>query len=227
MAESNEVLLFGADTFASLAWYCLANDSPYKVVGFTVDRAFLGADSHHGLPVLPFDEVAARFPPERVRLLIPLGYHAINGLRRDRFEQARALGYRFVTYVSSRASTWPDLRVGANCLIYEQAIIQPFARLGDNVIIRSGAHISHHCEVADHAFIAAGATLGGNVRIGAQAFVGLGAVLRDGLQIAERSFIGAGAVVVGDTEAGCVYVGNPARKIERSALEASGGRHAR
>jgi sugar O-acyltransferase (sialic acid O-acetyltransferase NeuD family) len=218
-----DVVLFGADTFSSLAWYCLTHDSPYRVVGFTVDQAWLGAPSHHGLPVVPFERLAAHFPPGQVRLLIPLGYHAINGLRRARFQQAQALGYGFVSYVSSRASTWPDLQLGANCLIYEHAIIQPFARIGDNVIIRSAAHISHHCQVADHAFVAAGATLGGNVQIGEQAFIGVGAVLRDGLAIAERSFIGAGAVVIGDTEADAVYVGNPARKTARSALDVTGG----
>lgn len=222
-AGPEHVLLFGADTFSSLAWYCLTHDSPYRVAGFTVDQAYLDAPTHHGLPVVPFERVAEHFPPAQLSMLIPLGYHAINGLRRARYEQARALGYGFASYVSSRASTWPDLQVGENCLVYEQAIIQPFARIGDNVIIRSGAHISHHCQVADHAFVAAGATLGGNVRIGEQAFIGVGAVLRDGLAIAERSFIGAGAVVVGDTEADGVYVGNPARKTARSARDVTGG----
>jgi len=77
--------------------------------------------------------------------------------------------------------------------------------------------------VADHAFAAAGATLGGNVMVGEQAFVGLGAVLRDGLRIAERSFIGAGSVVLKDTEADGVYVGSPAQKIARTALQVTGG----
>lgn len=223
MNNSTDVVLFGADNFASLAWYCLKHDSPYRPVAFTVDRAYLRASSHHGLPVVAFEQLPAHYPPSQVRLLIPLGYHAINGLRRARFEQARAMGYDFISYVSSRASTWPDLQVGDNCIVYEHAIIQPFARIGDNAIIRSGAHISHHCEVGEHAFVAAGVTLGGNVSIGAQSFVGVGAVLRDGLGIAERTFIGAGAVVVADTEADGVYVGNPARKGARSALEVTGG----
>lgn len=216
-------VVFGNDTFASLAAYCLSNDSPYRLAAFTVDRAYVGAGCYEGLPVVPFEELANHFPPGEVRLLIALGYHAINGLRRDRYLTAKALGYEFISYVSSRASTWPDLRVGENCLIYEHAIIQPYASIGNNVIIRSAAHISHHCRVADHAFVAAGVTLGGNVSIGEQAFVGVGAVLRDSLTITERTFIGAGAVVVQDTEADAVYVGNPARKAAKSALQASGG----
>lgn len=217
------VVVFGNTSFASLAAYCLTHDSPYRVAAFTVDRAYIGSGSHEGLPVVAFDELADAYPPGDVRLLIPLGYHAINGLRRDRYLAAKALGYDFVSYISSRASIWPDLQVGENCLIYEHAIIQPYARIGDNVIIRSGAHISHHCQMGDHAFVAAGVTLGGNVSVGAQAFVGLGAMLRDGLTIAPRTFIGAGAVVVTDTEADGVYVGNPARKLGKTAIEVSGG----
>lgn len=221
--STHDVVLFGADTFASLAWFCLTHDSPYHVRAFTVDAAYLTATHHEGLPVVSFEQLTGLYPPGTVRLLLPLGYHAINGLRRERYQQAKAMGYQFISYVSSRASTWPDLQVGENSLIYENAIIQPFSSIGSNVIIRSGAHISHHCEVADHAFVAAGVTLGGNVRVGEQAFIGLGAVVRDGLHIAERSFIGAGAVVLKDTDVDGVYVGNPARKTERTALQVTGG----
>lgn len=221
--KKSPLILFGNNTFSSLAWYCLTQDSSYEVVAFTVDRAFMRSDVHEGLPVVPFEDMEQSHPPGDVSLLLSIGYHAINGLRRARYTQAKAMGYKFASYVSSRASVWPDLQLGENCLIYEGAVIQPFARIGDNAIIRSRAHISHHCTVADHAFIAAGATLGGNATVGEQTFVGLGAVVRDGIALAERSFIGTGAVVIAATEADGVYVGNPARKSERSSLQVSGG----
>lgn len=217
------VVIFGADTFASLAWYCLTHDSDFRVVGFTVDAAYLRAGSHHGLPVVPFEALDDFYSPGEVGLLIPLGYRAINGLRRARYESARARGYPLVSYVSSRASIWPDLQVGGNCLIYEQAVIQPFARIGDNVIVRSAAHVSHHCRLGDHVFVAAGATFGGNVTVEEQVFIGLGAVIRDGVTLGPRSFVGAGAVVVADTLADGVYVGNPARRGGRTSLEVTGG----
>lgn len=221
--KSKDIVIFGDGSFASLAWYCITHDSPYRVAAFTVDAAYHRAETHHELPVVPFERLAEHFPPDRVALLLPLGYHAINGLRRRRYEEARARGYRMVSYLSSRASTWPDLQPGENSLIYEQAVIQPFAKIGNNVIVRSAAHISHHCTVGDHAFVAAGVTLGGNVSVGEQTFLGVGAIVRDGIRLATRSFIGAGAVVLADTEADGVYVGNPARKIARTALEVSGG----
>lgn len=221
--DDRPVVIFGNMRSASLAWYCLLHDSPYRIAGFTVDAAYLESSWFEGLPLVPFETLEQHYPPADYRLLIPMGYQRINAVRRARFESAKQRGYTFVSYVSSRASVWPDLRVGENVLIYEHAIIQPFARIGSNCIIRSGAHISHHCEVADHAFVAAEVAMGGEGYVGEQAFVGVGAVLRDRIRIAERSFIGAGAVVVQDTQADGVYVGNPARKAGKTALEASGG----
>lgn len=221
--DDRPVVIFGNLRSASLAWYCLLHDSPWKVAGFTVDAVYLNTSHFEGLPLVPFETLEAHYPPSDYRLLIPMGYQHINAVRRARFERAKARGYAFVSYVSSRASVWPDLKIGENVLIYEHAIIQPFARIGSNCIIRSGAHISHHCEVADHAFVAAEVAMGGEGYVGEQAFVGVGAVLRDRIQVAERSFIGAGAVVVQDTQPDGVYVGNPARKANKTALEASGG----
>lgn len=221
--DDRPVIIFGNLRSASLAWYCLCHDSPWHVAGFTVDESYRTTSHFEGLPLVPFEQLEAFYPPDDYRLLIPMGYQQINGVRRARYEAAKQRGYTFVSYVSSRASVWPDLDIGENVLIYEHAIIQPFVRIGSNCIIRSGAHLSHHCQIADHAFVAAQVAMGGEGFVGEQAFIGVGAVLRDRIRIAERSFIGAGAVVIKDTEADGLYVGNPARKAERTALQASGG----
>jgi sugar O-acyltransferase (sialic acid O-acetyltransferase NeuD family) len=221
-ADTRPVVIFGTMRSASLARYCLAHDSTLKVVGFTVDAAYVRGPEHEGLPLVAFEDLESRFKPQDCRLLIPMGYQGVNGVRRARYESAKSRGFGFANYVSSRASVWPDLQIGDNVLIYEHAIVQPFCRIGSNCIIRSGAHVSHHCEVADHAFVAAEVAMGGETAIGEQAFIGVGAVLRERLRIAPRSFIGAGAVVIADTQPDGAYVGNPARKLDKSALEVCG-----
>jgi len=218
-ADTRPVVIFGTMRSASLARYCLTQDTQLRVAAFTVDAAYAKGSEHEGLPLIAFEELESRYQPQDCRLLIPMGHHGINGIRRARYEAAKARGYGFASYVSSRASVWPDLVVGDNVLIYEHAIVQPFCRIGSNCIIRSGAHVSHHCEVADHAFVAAEAAMGGGVEIGEQAFIGVGAVLRDRIRIAPRSFIGAGAVVIADTQSDGAYVGNPARRLAKTALE--------
>lgn len=221
--DDRPVIIFGNQMSASLAWYCLSHDSTLRVAGFTVDAARMTTAHYEGLPLVAFEDLENFYPPADYRVLVPMGFTHVNGIRKARYAQAKARGYTLASYVSSRASVWPDLVVGDNVLIYEHAIIQPFARVGSNCIIRSGAHVSHHCQVADHVFVSAEVAMASACHIGEQAILGVGSVLRDGLRIAERSFVGAGAVVVADTQADGVYVGNPARKINKSALAASAG----
>ena len=207
------LIIFGASSLVSLAAHCLTHDARRTVVAFTVDAPYVRADTHEGLPLIAFDTLTSHFPPATHELLLPLGYARMNEFRQMRCAQARAMGYALAHYVSSRACVWPDLPLGENVIIYEQAIVQSHARLGDDVIVRSGANIGHHSRVGSHSFIASGVVTGGNVTIGERCMIGLGAVLRDGITIGDRCFIGAGAVVVADTEADGVYVGSPARRL--------------
>ncbi len=214
-------MVFGGRAMSSLVWHCVTHDARRKVAAFTVDAAWISRNSHEGLPVVPFEQVTALYPPGTHEMLIPVGWADINGVRRSRCEQARQKGYRLATYVSSRASVWPDTKIGENCMVFEQAVVQSFTQLGMDVSIRSGANIGHHGVVEDHCFIATGVITGGNVHIGEQCFIGLGAILRDGVRIAPRCLIGAGAVVMADTEPDGVYVGMPARRLEKSSMEAT------
>lgn len=218
--KQKPLVLFGSSTLASLAAHCLTYDARRKVAAFTVDASYLRTDACDGLPVVAFHSLANEFPPDTHDILLPLGYTRMNEFRQVRCEQAKAMGYTLASYVSSRASVWPDMPVGENVIIYEQAILQSFVTLGDNVTVRSGANIGHHGRVGSHSFIASGVVTGGNVTIGERAFIGLGAVLRDNISVGKRCFIGAGAVVLGDTEPDGIYVGNPARRLpNKSSLD--------
>jgi sugar O-acyltransferase (sialic acid O-acetyltransferase NeuD family) len=209
-----KVVIFGADKFASLAWYCLTHDSPHDVVGFTVNEAYLKSATHHDLPVIPFERLEETFAPGEHSMLVHLGGVDANRLRTARYGEAKEKGYDFITYVSSRAETWPDLTIGTNCAVYEGTVIQPFAKIGDDVIIRSSVHVSHHGRIEDHCFIAAGVCLGGGVTIRERTFVGLNATIRDGVTIAPGCVIAAGAVVSKDTEPDGLYGGVPAKRMK-------------
>lgn len=217
--DQRPIVVFGNLASASLASYLIEQDTPYKVVGFTVDKAYIEQSVYDGKPLVPFEELEHHFLPGEVRLLIPMGYQKINAARRDKFTSARHRGYEFISYISSRASTWPNVQLGSNCLIYEHAILQPFSVIGDNCIIRSGAHVSHHCEIRDHVFIAAEVAMGGKVKVGEQSFLGVGSVIIDSIELAARTFVGAGAVITRATLPDTVYVGNPGKPLEKTASE--------
>jgi sugar O-acyltransferase (sialic acid O-acetyltransferase NeuD family) len=207
-----KVVIFGNQQLADHAWYILTHDSEHDVVGFTVDHAYLSETTLHGLPVVAFEEIEKRFPPDTTAMIAPLGGTNLNGLRAEKHRAGKAKGYRFISYVSSRTYTWPDLTIGENCMILDGVSVQPFARIGDGVTLRTNVNVGHRSTIGDNCFFGAHACVAGSVTIGERCFVGLNSTIRDGVNVAARCFIAAGAVVIRDTQENGVYIGVPAER---------------
>lgn len=205
-ATRRPVVLFGTGQAASVAHMVLTHDSPYEVVAFTVDEAFLTDRTFLGLPVVPFEGVEHCYPPSTFGMHIAIGYVRMNRLRAERYDQAKAKRYQLITHVSRRAITWPDLVIGDNCWIMDNSVVQPYTTIGNNVYIGGSSHVGHHVVVEDHCFIAGCVAIPGTVRIQSYSFIGMGAAMRQGVTIARDCIIGAGAVILRDTREKGVYV---------------------
>lgn len=214
-AEAADVVIFGTGDIGQLAHFYFTHDSPYRVVAFTADAAHVKESALLGVPVVPFEELERRFPADRYAMFVALSYKKLNQIRVEKYEAARAKGYRLVSYVCSRSVTWPDLAVGDNCFIFENQTIQPYVTIGHNVTLWSGNHIGHHSVIGDHAFITSHACVAGHVTVESRAFLGVNCTIRDGVRIAAGTVVGAGAVIVKDTEPGGVYVGKAAEIVSR------------
>lgn len=193
-----DIVIFGTGDIAEVADFYFTHDSAFNVAGFTVDAAYVKGDTFLGRPLVPFEQVTDHFPPDRYGFFVALAYTKLNSLRADRVAAARTKGYRLVSYVSSRATTFPGLETGENCFILEDNTIQPFVRIGANVTLWSGNHIGHHSTIADDVFIASHAVISGGVTIGQGSFIGVNVTLRDHVTIGQKCVIGAGALVLED-----------------------------
>lgn len=210
-----EIVIFGAGEIAELADFYFGHDSKFRVVGFTVDEAYLKETEFRGRPIVPFERLAESFPPGKYGLFVAVSYAKINELRAAKVAAGRAAGYQIVSYVSSRATVFPELQIRENCFILEDNTIQPFAQIGANVTLWSGNHIGHHSVIEDDVFIASHAVVSGGVRIGQGSFVGVNVTLRDHLTIGKKCVIGAGALVLEDQPDFSVVA---PRGTERSAV---------
>lgn len=207
------IVIYGNGSVAEASCYYLRHDSEFNVVAFTVDQQFIGAGELMGLPVLPFEQILGSHPPSAVDMFIAVGHVRVNRVRADKYQQARDLGYRLISYVSSHAITWPDLVMGDNCKIGAGANISPFVRLGSNVNIGGGSSIGHHTVIGDHCSIAPGATIAGNVIVEPRALIGAHATIRDRVRISRECVVGAGAVILKDTRERGVYLGQEAELL--------------
>ena len=207
-----DIVIFGAGHIAELAHFYFTHDSGHRVAGFTVDAAHLGQGSFCGLPLVAFEELLSRFPAASHDAFVALGYSKLNQLRADKCAAMKALGYRLSSYVSSRATVFPDFRVGENCFILENCTIQPYARIANNVTLWSGAAVAHHVRIEDNVFVSGNVVIGGSVTVGEGCFLGVGSIIRDLVKLGRRCVIGAGALILRDTEDGSVYTSPAARK---------------
>ena len=219
---TEKVVVFGNTTLATLDHFYLTHNSPYSVVAFTVDAAYMRESSLCGLPVVPFEQVEEHFPPEEYALSIPLGFRNINRLRAGKYAEAKAKGYRCISYVSSSAKVWPGVAVGEGCHIYENVVVQPFAAIGNNVVIAPGSIVGHHSRVEDHCFIATHATILGGVRVGSHCVLGANCTIIHGVTIGQDCIIGAGALVTGNTGEAGIYPGHAAERMSKSSREMGG-----
>jgi len=201
------LVIFGAGDIAQLAQFYFSDDSSYEPVGFTVDAGYLAESTCCGLPVVPFEEVATRYPADAYAMFVALSYSKLNEVRKSKYLAAKALGYQMASYVSSRATVLNEGRIGDNCFILEDNTIQPFAVIGNNVTLWSGNHIGHHSIIRDHCFIASHVVVSGGVEIGESCFVGVNATLRDHITVGEKCVVGAGTMLLADAAPGGVYIG--------------------
>jgi sugar O-acyltransferase (sialic acid O-acetyltransferase NeuD family) len=212
------LVLFGAGDIAELAHFYFTADAKRTVAAFTVDGAYLKETTLRGLPVVAFEELAARFPPATHDAFVAVSYTGLNQLRKDKYLACKAAGYGVASYVSTRATVQTEHPVGENCFLLEDNTIQYGVRIGNNVTMWSGNHIGHHSVIHDHVFIASHAVVSGGVTIGERCFIGVNATLRDHITLGERCVVGAGALLLADAEPEGVYIG-PA--TERSRVPSS------
>lgn len=136
-------------------------------------------------------------------------------------------------YVGDDTSVWQfcvileDARIGKNCNICAQVLIEGDVVIGDNVTVKSGVQLWNGTRIEDNVFIGPNATFTNDrlprskqypesfcvttVKRGAS--IGANATILPGITIGENAMVGAGAVVTADVAAGTTVVGNPAKQI--------------
>lgn len=208
-----KVVVYGNASIAREVCTYLTTDSAYEVAAFTVDPAYVGDGSFMDRPVVPFSSVQETYPPNEYAMFIAVGYVGLNGLRADRYAEAKEMGYDLINVISSSATVCPDVQIGDNCFIGPQSLVGPGVVLGSNVMIGPGCRLGHDIEVASHAFIGLGVVMAGWVTVGERCFIAPGATLRNKISIGTRGVIGVGATVLEDVAPGEVWVAQSAERL--------------
>ncbi|WP_294250944.1 acetyltransferase [uncultured Chryseobacterium sp.] len=214
-----KIVIFGTSQLASLAHFYFIHDTPHEVVAFTLDKDYITDNEFRGLPVVSFDEIEKHYPPSEYKLFLPISFKQMSFFRKAKFEEAKKKGYTCVSYVSSKATTWPDLTIGENCFIFEDNTIQPFVTIGDNCVLWSGNHIGHHTNIHDHVFLTSQVVISGCCEIGENSFFGVNATVRDETNIGKASLIGMGAIITKDTPEFSIWLGAKSTMRDEKSID--------
>lgn len=208
--SEKKVIIFGNGNNADLAYYYLKNDSPYKVVAFTVESNFIKDKYKFDLPVVEFENIINIYSNDEYYLFAPCNASNLNKFRERIYNKGKELGYKYINYISSKASIFTS-DIGENCFIMENNVIQPFTKIGNNCILWSGNHIGHHSIIEDHVFLTSHVVICGLCKIKSYSFIGVNSSIKDGTTIKENTVIGMSSCVTKDTESYNIYIGSPAK----------------
>lgn len=214
-----KIVIVGDGEFAEIAYEYFTCDSPYEVVAFCVEAPFLRKHSLFGLPVVAFEDVEEHYDPATHRSFVAVTYTQLNRVRARLYQAAKAKGYTPISYVSSRAFVWHNVRIGENCFLFENNVVQYHAEIGNNVVLWSGNHVGHRSVIRDHCFISSHVVISGYCEVGESCFLGVNSSIGDNVKIGRDCVIGAGAVVVKDAVPGKIYRGDRQPPARVSSLD--------
>ena len=189
MGISKLLVIFGTGDLAQIGLEYFTHDSEYGVAAFTVDRAYMKEKEFCGLPVVPFDELNEKYPPDSHDVHVAIVYDNMNRTRAAKCEHAKAKGYKLASYISSKAFVSPSAKIGEHAFIFENNVIQPFVEIGDNCILWSGNHVGHHSIIANNVFVSSHVVISGHCSIGDNCFLGVNSTLANNTVVGKETWV--------------------------------------
>ncbi|AJI54759.1 sugar O-acyltransferase, sialic acid O-acetyltransferase NeuD family protein [Francisella philomiragia] len=206
------IIIYGKGNFAKQMLYYFNTSSDYKTVAFCADNKYITNDSFCDLPIISFDEVEFKYPPNMFKAFVAAGYSNMRA-RKMMFESIKAKGYTCVNYISPLAIIDSSIQMGENNVILQNCVIEPYVRIRHNNIIWSSCNICHNVDIYNDSFIASQSLIGGFSIIKDNCFIGFNSTIIQNITLEDETLIGAKALVLNNTERYSKYLGAPAKRV--------------
>lgn len=206
----NNVIIYGAGSFARLARQYLDEVEGQEVVGYTCDSLFMpDVNRLDGLPVEDFESIDSKYPVEDFHMYVAAGYSSMRA-RTVMFNKAKQKGYKLVNFVHKHALVDETVSMGENNFIFPGVVIEKNSSLGSNNILWSSVNICHDVSIGSHCFVAAKSLVGGFSKVHDGCFLGFSSIILQNINLGAETLIGAGSLVLKNTNEFSKCVGTPA-----------------
>jgi len=202
-----KLLIFGNGEIADMAFYYFKNENKYKITAFCADKEFIKETKFNNLPIIPFNEIEKKYPPENYYFHLALSYQKLNIIREKKFNEIQSKKYNFASYISKKSYISKNVnKFGKNLFILENQTIQNNVEIHDNVMLWSSNHIGHSSIINPHTYISSHVVISGHCSIGKRCFLGVNATIGDFCKIGDDCFIGMGSNIASNLKSGSTTV---------------------
>tara|TARA_B110000259_G_C14032877_1_gene407597 strand:+ start:4429 stop:5163 length:735 start_codon:yes stop_codon:yes gene_type:complete len=138
-----------------------------------------------------------------------------NQLRHNEIQLCEQRNLNLINIIHPTVKIMKDVKIGSGVWINANSYIGYKCQIGNGVIINSSCSIDHHNLIENYSQIDPGVVTAGNVTIKKYAHVHTHATIVNKIIIEENVEISAGSVVFKNTKKNNLYIGNPARLINK------------
>jgi sugar O-acyltransferase (sialic acid O-acetyltransferase NeuD family) len=209
-----KLAIIGSGDLGQQIAHIALSDNHYQLAGYFDDFEIKG-ETKNGIPILGgISEVQKAFENQLFDvLLIAIGYHHFETREKLFLQFKNNIPFGKIIHSSSLIDS--TVIIGLGSVIYSGCILDMNVKIGENVLIYNGCNFAHDVELKNHSIISPGVQIAGFSSIGQSVNLGIGTIISDHISIVENTKTGAGTVVVKSIEKPGVYIGVPAKKIQK------------
>ncbi len=209
----NRIAVFGAGGFGKESMCYLMDclvDSVHKIEDiavFVVDDNYYTEKTIYNVPVIPYSE----FSYQNYEVLVAVG----DPNDRKKIVENLPLDTKYLTLIHPSAVISKFVEIGEGSIITPGAIITCDIKIGKHAHINLHTTIGHDCVIGDYFTSAPGVKISGKCHIDDCVYFGTNSAIREKINVCKNVTIGMGAIVVKDINEEGIYIGSPAKKLER------------
>lgn len=183
----------------------------WNVIGF-YDRMYeKGYDNGYGKVIGGLEELNA--VDKELALVIAMGDSRVtkvivSSINNDNIYYPNIIAN--TVYFADRSS----VEIGKGNIIGQNCRFSCDIKVGDFNLFNGAVALGHDVNIGSYNSIMPGVRVSGYVDIGDETLLGVGSIIVQNLKIGNGTRIGAGAVLMTKPKAGCLYMGNPAKKVD-------------
>ncbi|WP_041577437.1 acetyltransferase [Bdellovibrio bacteriovorus] len=209
-----KIAIIGSGDLGQLIAHHLTASGNFEIAGFFDDykdpNELVG---HHpvigGIEDIVSNHASGKFSA----LFMAIGYKHMS-VRESLFSRfSKTIG--FESFVHSSCWVDPTCHLGSGVVVLPGCVLDRGVSLKDNVLLNVGCVIAHDSSVGEGSFFGPRVSVAGFTAVGRNCFIGIGTVIKDNIVICDSAQTGAGAVVCKSIDTPGVYLGVPARRVER------------